>query len=872
MFNVRDDRTAVIVVHGVGASEPGAASGGFSAAMVNALRDRGAPAPMFEHRVLSLPLNGVQLPPTADGALPAEDLLLRRQVGQYAGPDAQEALTVPAYAIRSDRDDLPPIDVYGAWWGDIGSFGEGALRAVLYMLRFVTRIFSLGLTSMEAASDAIGTRFWTQGEWWQRQLGRITFGVIPILMVLIGLVFMGITFPHLIDPYVAEAIAVVVAIIAVLAALLPQALAKGTAGPGDWFLRPFTVSIMVLLLVVSVSLNPAGRVPPHLSWVDWLTPWHVLVAEWLLFSIVIAIAGRQLLALGGTAPRRPDGAPAPPRTSGPTAAHGVASGDQPWSLRRAFVTWTWPALVLAPASIVVSSGALGLALLLVLIAARMAWLRRSPDAVAGRAPLRRFLAPVWVRAVVITIVAQAAAPSSIPVAAGAFAALSLLVPPAALIQWMVAGARRARLPGPVFFMLTVAAAALPPLLFGGEGLLVSMPLVIVLVYGSEALLLLQPWWNTRPAAAAPPPAPAHTRLGRAREFVRDNLGLIAVALIALALATEFIDMATPGGSAPADSTELLTQALSQLQVRLVYGLVAMWAVAGAIVIWIPVSALAVAIGHRAKGADGQHIRATLRTGAITSSATLMLVLLVQSVVMHLGGGDAVIEDAKRYAAAADTVAAVQPATAGNVTAPGAPVVSSPDTAATVATLAKRPGSFFKLLTATIANAGRPAAQQRFTLNVLGHITHWADYQLFALIGFGLLMALVAAWTMLPSIRSDAYPGARQWGDAVQLGRWVSTGSRALGLLAAAGIPLVVIVPGFVALWANATGDPVDALVAEMSDKAYGAIVGAGAALVLTQAGAILTAIRPVLALFADVEIYLRVAPFNRTPRARLLDR
>ena len=52
-----------------------------------------------------------------------------------------------------NRADLPAIDIYGAWWGDIGSFGEGPVRAALYVLRLVTRLFSLGLASIEAAAD-----------------------------------------------------------------------------------------------------------------------------------------------------------------------------------------------------------------------------------------------------------------------------------------------------------------------------------------------------------------------------------------------------------------------------------------------------------------------------------------------------------------------------------------------------------------------------------------------------------------------------------------------------------------------------------------------------------------------------------------------
>jgi hypothetical protein len=872
---------AVVVVHGVGSPDPNVATGMFSSALVGALRDAGTAAPMVERTQFSLPLEGVTAPPTPAGALPAEDVLLRRQLDGYTGAHPNESLIVPAHTIHTGRADLPRVDVYGAWWGDIGSFGEGAARAVLYLVRFISRIFSLGLASIEAAADATGARFWYQAEWWQRTFAHIVFGVIPTLILLIALDLTAITFGDM-DTRAALAISIAVSIAVTLAALMPRIIRSGHSGPMDWFARPATYAIAIVLVLGVLLFNEPGTAGAESKWYRWVTPLHLLVVLWLFVGVLIVQVVRRFVSLGPPAPRFPATRAASRRTSSFLSAT---------TARSRFVSFSWQGAVL----IVLGDGgtilAMTLAIAFVEVVLRWKWKAVLDVVVAPqrRQALRDALEHPGVQrqagslaiALLVALVGDRIAVVLLA-AVGVFTVLH-----GAIATYRAAPGPGRAAPGILASSLQLIVAWVANLY--ADGTSSSLPMFIVVsVIAFELFARLDAYWNA--PLTSPDEEATRPRRRAIGGWLRANwrlaiiifaCGIGAIRFLTIALSPRDATHATLSGQA-----QSIIEALNALQYLLVPALVFSWALAMAVIIVGPIIALFITlrgVGHWAT----RHAKIrTIWTSVITASATLVMVLMAQAYVAHLTGAEDLAREMESVALGAPppSVLEVQPSgqaapdavpgAAAAATAPAdapapqeqAQVQAQTSQAADSTPMARR-------VVGTVLNFGSDA--QMFAITTFKSLNDWADYQLLGLLAFGVIFAAVTVWTLIPAIRTDADPTAPPWATSVQLGRWISTGTSVLRVVAVIGIPALAIVPGALALGlgtSDSNTDLLHAFVEKLSTVTYGAILGTGFVVALSQMGAIVSVLRPVLALLADIEIYLRVAPVDRTPRARLLDR
>lgn len=865
---------AVVVVHGVGSPDPSVATGMFSSALVGALRDPGTPAPMVERTQFSLPLEGVTAPPTPAGALPAEDVLLRRQLDGYAGAHSNESLIVPAHTIHTGRADLPRVDVYGAWWGDIGSFGEGAARAVLYMVRFISRLFSLGLASIEAAADATGARFWYQAEWWQRTFAHIVFGVIPTLILLIALDLTAITFGEM-DTRAALAISITVSIAVTLAALMPRIIRSGHSGPMDWFARPATYAVAIVLVLGVLLFNESGTAGADVKWYRWITPLHLLVVLWLFVGVLIVQVVRRVVSLGPPAPRFPAMRAASRRTS---------SFLTTASARSRFVGFFWQGAVL----LVGGTGGEILQLTVALAFWEMV-LRRKWGAVVGvvfapnrgqalrdafEHPAVRRNAGALGLALLASIVGYT---MTVIILAGL--AIAAVVHGAIATYRAAPGPGRAA-PGILASALQLVVAWIANLYAGGTAITLAM-FIVASVIGFELFARLDTYWNT-PMTTPEDEANRPPRRG-VRGWLRTNWRLAMIISACMIGAVRFLSIAlSPRDAVHATlsgQAQSIVDALNALQYLLVPALVFSWGLAMAIVIVGPIVALFITLRGVGNWATRQAKIRTIWTSVITASATLVMVLMAQAYVAHLTGAEDLAREMESVAlgSAPPSLLPVPDSVPGATAATEPPAPGSPPQAQAPAQAQAMPGAdstpVARRVVGTVLNFGSDA--QMFAISTFKSLNDWADYQLLALVAFGIIFAVVTVWTLVPAIRTDADPTAPPWSTSVQLGRWISTGTSVLRVVAVLGIPALAIMPGALALGlgtSDTNTDLLSAFVRKLSTATYGAILGTGFVVALSQMGAIVSVLRPVLALLADIEIYLRVAPVDRTPRARLLDR
>ncbi len=856
-----------MIVHGVGAPEAGITSGGFAAAMVNTMRKRGAPAPMFERYTFHLPLNGVAAPPKEDGALPAEDVLLRRQLDDYAGAEPNETMVVPAFAIRPGGEKMPPIDVYGAWWGDIGSFGEGPIRSALYVLRFISRFFSLGLTSVEAAADTTGTRFWYQTEWWHKTFARLVFGVIPTVLLLNVLAVVAIA-ARGVSMDTALRVSLVVATIVVVAAMLPRILRSGNSGPMDWFARPGVYAIIVLLLIGFVDAN--REYWPGMPLYRWITPLHLLGVIWLLTGVAVVMLARNFVSIGEPAPRWPRTAePVPP-------ADALAARRTP---RAKFVDLTWLTTVAlaipVPFGDVGSqvSAAFSVTFFVTMFGAPFrlwsvfGWWRQR----AARAQLREYLFGNWSRRAGVALAAI------IVLAVLGRTTTWLLyatVATAVIVTDIVAfyrdrPFRQHALPG-----IGGALVIFGPALVLGQ--LAELPGTPSSTVGAVAALLsltllelfsrLDAWWSQPQESPAFAQASTRGRMRRARLWATQNHAALIVGVAAIYAAWTFAATATTtpavveftqGSTATLLSEtadfvshgewvlkQSVVSAFGQLQVALTTVLTYAWGAALLIVFLALVVAMYVTVRGVGRWGERRYLATTSWTSVVTASGTLVSVLLVQSLVIQIAIGEVADRDTlPQQVSAAESPAAVPAA----VPAAGLSIRER----------------FWKQVDSPALHA-----ENEVVMRTLGLIHDWAGVQLLALVVFALILGGAAAWTLIPAIRTDTNPQAQPWGDPVQLGRWATTGWEVLRIIIAIGFPLLALAPIALAIFVP----EIDETAHTVNAWLYTFMFGAGGVVALSQLGAIMTVLRPALALAADIEIYLRVAPYDRTPRARLLDR
>lgn len=911
MFGVREDRTAVVVVHGVGASKPEATAAGFAAAMVNTMRTRGAPAPMFEHYTFHLPLHGVKAPPGEAGALPAEDVLLRRQLDDYGGAAPNETMIVPAYAIRPGGERMPPIDVYGAWWGDIGSFGEGPLRGAVYLLRFVSRLFALGLTSVEAAADTTGTRFWYQAEWWYKSFSRLVFGVIPSVFLLNVLVVLAIAYRD-ISMTAAFRISLLVAPIMVVSAMLPTILRSGKSGPLDWFARPALYAIVVLFIIGLVDANRSFE--PGMPLFRWISPAHTLAAIWLLTGIAVVYLSRGFVSIGTPAPRWPKSAdPVPP-------ADTLAARRTP---RARFVDLTWlttvslvpPLLADADHGTQVAVG-VTTALLITIATSPFHPLSLLRWLMSGqlRTQLRSHITGTWSRRAIVAAFAL--------IVLGfigierfwiGYALLGALVIGSDVIAFYrehafrqhalpgIGGALVIYLPGAAIWLwgqsLSAAeadAVRVPIMALAAAATLISATLL-------ELSSRLDAWWSQPQESPAFAQTRAHTRSQRVRLWLSGNHALVIVAAFATYAAVTFARTAISPPSVvevvESGKTTLLADpgrystygepvlkqsvvfALTELQNVLSQALVVAWGAALLIVFLALAVAILVTLRGVGRWGARRYLATTTWTSVVTTSGTIVSALLIQSLVIQFTGGEfadrwlnrkeladrvALYEELSRQ----DSVIAAEPTRSGVRDPTIAAVLHSARSElsaldSTAAVNQSWADNFWRRLeTPALTGHMVPLMQTMKTLH------EWAGVQLLALVVFVLLLAATTLWTLVPALRADTNPLAEPWGASVQLGRWATTGWEVTRAFVVLGFPALAIAPVFLAL----LFDPVHAAAHDLNTWLFAFLFGAGGIVAITQLGALITVLRPALALAADIEIYLRVAPFDRTPRARLLDR
>lgn len=900
MFGVREDRTAVVVVHGVGASVPGATAGGFAAAMVNTMRTRGAPAPMFEHYTFHLPLHGVKAPPGEAGALPAEDVLLRRQLDDYAGAAPNETMIVPAYAIRPGGDKMPPIDVYGAWWGDIGSFGEGTLRGAVYMLRFVSRFFALGLTSVEAAADTTGTRFWFQAEWWYRSFSRLIFGVIPSVFLLNVLVVLAIAYRD-ISMTAAYRISLVVAPVMVVSAMLPTILRSGRSGPLDWFARPALYAILVLFIIGLVDANRSFE--PGMPLFRWISPAHTLAAIWLLTGIAVVYLSRGFVSIGTPAPRWPRSAdPVPP-------ADALAARLTP---RARFVDLTWLTTVSLLPPLSASTSDRGTQVLLGVVTAFLITVVTSPFHPlsvfrwlrAGElgAQMRSHITGSWGRrAMVAALALTVLGVVGLDRVWIAFALLGAIVIGFDVIAFYREHAfRQHALPGiggALVIYLPGAATWL-----WDPNIVVAASVTIVSATLLELSSRLDAWWSRPQESPAFAQAHAYTWPKRARLWLSRNHAIVIMTAFSLYAAIVFARTAVspPGVVEVVESgkTTLLADlgrystygepvlkqsvvfALTELQNVLSQALVVAWGAALLIVFLALAVAILVTLRGVGRWGARRYLATTTWTSVVTTSGTIVSALLIQSLVIQFSGGDFADRWLDRHELKRQETGNLQAiARWDSIAAAGAPGANErfPELDSALARVRTQLATLDSTSAANRSWADgfwrrleTPALEDQMVplMQTMKMLHEWAGVQLLALVVFVLLLGATTLWTLVPALRADTNPHAEPWGASVQLGRWASTGWEVTRAFVIMGFPALAIAPVFLALFF----DPVHAAAHNLNAWLFAFLFGAGGIVAITQLSALITLLRPALALAADIEIYLRVAPYDRTPRARLLDR